>query len=424
MSRLRETAMALFQAAIAAADPHAAVKRQLDARPLPALPTNGRQFVVAVGKAAVPMTRAALEHLPKPAGALAVTNPENLCDLPGAKVIAGAHPIPDESSAAAGHAVLELLAQTKAEDQVLALISGGGSALMVAPRAGLSLQDKSAANALLLASGLEITEMNLVRQQLSALKGGGLLRAAAPAPVHAFLLSDVIGDDLRAIASGPTVAPLGTATDARNLLQDKNLFSLMPDAVQTCLKAAPSPDDVLPEAQNTLIGSNKQSLLAMQKSAEAAGWAGVIVDDALIGDVENAAQKIATSLKEAKVDRPTALLFGGETTVRLRGDGRGGRNQELALHIARLCDGTSSDWVFLSGGTDGRDGPTDAAGAAVDAESWSRISQSGEDPEALLNNNDSYRALDAAGDLIRTGGTGTNVADVQVLLVKPNMWKT
>ncbi|MCJ8335558.1 MAG: glycerate kinase, partial [Epibacterium sp.] len=150
----------------------------------------------------------------------------------------------------------------------------------------------------------------------------------------------------------------------------------------------------------------------------------VIVDDALIGDVENAAQKIATSLKEAKVDRPTALLFGGETTVRLRGDGRGGRNQELALHIARLCDGTSSDWVFLSGGTDGRDGPTDAAGAAVDAESWSRISQSGEDPEALLNNNDSYRALDAAGDLIRTGGTGTNVADVQVLLVKPNMWKT
>lgn len=419
MSSLRETAMTLFQAAIAAADPEAAVKRQLDAQPLPALPANGRRFVIAVGKAAVPMMRAALDHLPEPAGALVVTNPENLCDLPGAKVIAGAHPVPDESSAAAGHAVLEFLAQTKAEDQVLALISGGGSALMVAPRAGLSLQDKSAANALLLASGLEITEMNLVRQQLSALKGGGLLRAAAPAPVHALLLSDVIGDDLRAIASGPTVAPLGTASDARNLLQANGLFSQMPEAVQTCLEAAPSKGGTLPEVQNILVGSNKQSLLAMQASADAEGWAGVIVDDALIGDVEEAAQKIAASLKEAKVDRPAALLFGGETTVRLRGNGRGGRNQELALHIARLCDGAPGDWVFLSGGTDGRDGPTDAAGAAVDAASWSRISQSGEDPEALLANNDSHRALEAAGDLIRTGGTGTNVADVQILLVNP-----
>ncbi|CUH80018.1 Putative hydroxypyruvate reductase [Tritonibacter multivorans] len=419
MSSLRETAMTLFEAAIAAADPEAAVKRQLDRHPLPPLPPGAHRFVIAVGKAAVPMMRAALEILPTPTAALVVTNPENLCNLPGAQVIAGAHPVPDETSAAAGHAVLELLAQTKAGDQVLALISGGGSALMVAPRKGLSLQDKSAANALLLASGLEITEMNLVRQQLSALKGGGLLHAAAPATVHAFLLSDVIGDDLRAIASGPTVAPLGTPTDARDLLRTHGLLRQLPDAVQTCLEAATPQREALPEAQNHLVGSNQQSLLAMKTCAEAQGWQAEIVDNALTGDVEEAAQKIAASLRASKADRPTALLFGGETTVRLRGNGRGGRNQELALHIARLCQNDDGDWVFLSGGTDGRDGPTDAAGALVDAASWSRITAAGEDPQALLDNNDSHHALHAAGNLIRTGGTGTNVADVQVLLIKP-----
>ena len=421
MSSLRDTAMTLFEAAIAAADPEAAVKRQLDKQPLPPLSQDARRFVIAVGKAAVPMMRAALEILPTPTAALVVTNPENLCDLSGAQVIAGAHPVPDETSAAAGHAVLELLSQTKAGDQVLALISGGGSALMVAPRAGLSLEDKSAANALLLASGLEITEMNLVRQQLSALKGGGLLRAAAPAQVHAFLLSDVIGDDLRAIASGPTVSPLGSTAEARQLLSKHGLLAQMPDAVQTCLNATTSPTKATRTAQNHLVGSNRQSLLAMQEAAIAEGWHAAIVDDALIGDVEDAAAKIAACLKDAQADRPTALLFGGETTVRLTGDGRGGRNQELALHIAHLCQNHPGDWLFLSGGTDGRDGPTDAAGAAVDAGSWSRISDMGEDAQALLDNNDSHRALAAAGDLIRTGGTGTNVADVQILLIKPSV---
>lgn len=421
MSSLRETAMTLFEAAIAAADPEAAVTRQLSTQPLPPLPAGGRRFIIAVGKAAVPMMRAALAQLPAAAAALVVTNPENICDLPGARVIAGAHPVPDETSAAAGAAVLDLLSQTKEGDQILALISGGGSALIVAPSDGLTLADKSVANALLLASGLEITEMNLVRQQLSALKGGGLLRAAAPGEVHAFLLSDVIGDDLRAIASGPTVAPLGSRTEARSLLDSHALLDQMPDAVRACLDKPLAQTTPLPKGQNHLVGSNSQSLAAMKTQAEAAGWNAVIVDDALIGDVEDAAAKIAACLRKTTRDTtftgPTALLFGGETTVRLTGDGRGGRNQELALHIAQLCQDHAGNWLFLSGGTDGRDGPTDAAGAFADASTWSRIAAAGEDPKALLDNNDSHRALDAAAELIRTGGTGTNVADVQVLLI-------
>lgn len=402
------------------ADPALALRAALQDQPLPALPPEGQTYLVALGKAAVPMMREALNQIPAPRQALAVTNPENCCEIPGARVLAGSHPIPDRASADAGQAVIDLLAQTSAKDRVIALISGGGSALMVAPAAGLTLADKAAVNRALLASGLEINEMNLIRQQLSQLKGGGLLRQAAPAPVHAYLLSDVIGDDLRAIASGPTVSALGSRAKALSLLKHCGIWENMPEAVKTHL-AVEAPKPELPEAKNFLIGSNRYSLDAMVQAARAAGWETSLVSDHLTGDVGAAAEEILQAAKAVPKDRPIALIFGGETTVRLEGDGRGGRNQELALRLAqRGAAELTGDWLFLSGGTDGRDGPTDAAGGIATPKTWDAIIHAGADPAALLANNDSYAALKAADALLITGGTGTNVADVQVYLRRPD----
>ncbi|GAA6210128.1 DUF4147 domain-containing protein [Cognatishimia sp. WU-CL00825] len=413
MPELRQIATNVFKAAVDRADPEQAVRRALTTHPLPDMQA-GRCFVLAIGKAAVPMMRTALDQIPEVHRALVVTNPENLCDLDGAKVMAGSHPVPDEASAEAGRAVLNLLAETKSGDRVVALISGGGSALMVAPAPGLTLADKAKVNALLLASGLEINDMNLIRQQLSDSKGGGLLRHAAPAEVFSYLLSDVIGDDLRAIASGPTVAPIGTRAQAVEMLRSVNLWDVIPEVVRKHLATGQDTAENLPAAQNHLIGSNRHSLQAML-DAVPEGFDARIVSDALVGDVHAAAEEILQAAEATQ--GPVALIFGGETTVQLKGSGRGGRNQELALLVAQGAAGRlPPNWVFLSGGTDGRDGPTDAAGGLVDSDTLGRISAAGGDFAALLGNNDSYAALDLAGDLLVTGGTGTNVADVQIFL--------
>ncbi|WP_264214302.1 glycerate kinase type-2 family protein [Leisingera thetidis] len=399
----------MFNAAVRRADPAEALRSHLQ----PQAAENGRCFVVAVGKAAIPMMREALQLLPRVDAALAVTNPENLCALEGTTVIAGSHPLPDASSAAAGKAVADLLRQVEAEDRVVALISGGGSSLMVQPEEGIALEDLTRVNAALLASGLSIGGMNLVRQQIDALKGGGLLRLAFPATVEAYVLSDVIGDDLRAIASGPTVSPIGTRADAARLLKGANLWPDLPENVRASL-SEPADLAPLPPAENRIIGSNRSSLEAMRDAAPK-HYPARIVNDGLIGNVAEAAETILQSAKEA--EGPAALIFGGETTVQLRGGGRGGRNQELALRVARGAEGLlDPGWVFLSGGTDGRDGPTEAAGGIVDAGTLPRLMKAGGNPEQMLQNNDSHTALKLADDLLMTGGTGTNVADVQVFL--------
>ncbi|SFE57776.1 glycerate kinase type-2 family protein [Roseivivax sediminis] len=405
----------LFDAAVEAADPAQALVRSLTARPPRA--ATGRTFVIAVGKAAPRMLAAALDRLGGgPVTALAVTHHENDQEVPGARVLRAGHPVPDEAGAAAAVEVLALLDEAGPEDRVIALISGGGSALLPAPVPPLTLEDKKAVNAALLAGGLDIVRMNLVRQQLSQLKGGGFLRRAAPAPVTAYILSDVIGDDLRAVASGPTVGPIGTAEDARRTLVEAGLWDDLPEAARRRLEDAPPPEPT-PQAQNVLIGSNRVSLEAMEAAAAEAGFAARIVDDALVGDVGAAAEKIVAAFERPHM--PTALLFGGETTVHLRGNGLGGRNQELALRVALSAPDPGCDWAFLSGGTDGRDGPTDAAGGIVDAGTAGRIAKAGGNAAALLGNNDSYRALELAGDLLQVPATGTNVADVQALLLAP-----
>ena len=402
-ARLR--ARAIFDAGVAAADPAQAVQKSLDARPLPT--TRGRILVVAVGKAATRMARAA-QGCVNAAETIIVTNYENAEPVPGATVIAAAHPVPDDNGLKAARAVEDVLHAAGPDDHVLALISGGGSALLPAPRGGLSLADKALVNQLLLGAGLDIATMNLVRQQLSRLKGGGFLRAASPARMTALILSDVVGDDLRVVASGPTTAPIGDSEEAASALKSAHLWQQVPDAVRAVLAAPHTAPIDMGLVDNRLIGGNAHSVAAMVLAAPDAR----VFPQPLQGDVQDAAALITAC------DGPGTWLFGGETTVRLHGDGMGGRNQELALRVALAAEarGWGANWVFLSGGTDGRDGPTDAAGGLVDGASLGRVRARGLDPDKVLTNNDSYHALQASSDLLITGATGTNVADLQVLI--------
>ncbi|CTQ31767.1 glycerate kinase type-2 family protein [Jannaschia rubra] len=399
MTDMRRDLTAIFMAGMRRADPVAATAAALRDLPRPDL-------ILALGKAAGAMAGAALTRFPG-VPCTVVTNAENPADLPGTRVMIGGHPVPDDGSLAAGEALLRAVRPLTAGQRCLALISGGGSALAVAPFAGVTLADKAEVSRLLLGAGLDIRAMNLVRQNLSRLKGGGLAHAAAPATVDALILSDVVGDDLSAIASGPTVAPIGGPAEARALLHEAGLWDRMPES---CRVALDRPDaGPVPQGTARLIGSNRLSAEAMRAAAP-----GATLDPApLVGDVAEAAAMVAA---RARAGAGTTL-WGGETTVVLRGDGRGGRNQELALRVALALHGFDRPWAFLSGGTDGRDGPTDAAGALVDGGTLGRIAAAGLDVEAMLARNDSHPALAAAGDLLMTGGTGTNVADLQILRV-------
>ena len=404
ISGLRRTARDLFDVAVRAADPATALRHSLITAPFP----KGRPTLIALGKAAVPMLREALTHLPD-ARAILVTNAENKTQMAGVDVFIAGHPVPDPAGELAGQAVMAALDNATDQDCIIALISGGGSAMLPAPVAGVTLAEKMQVSKLLLAGGYSITEMNLVRQHLSRLKGGGFL--ATKAAVHAYILSDVIGDDLRVIASGPTAEQIGTRGDAVALLQP--IWAELPPSVQAHLmQPAPEMPPHRP-AQNHLIGSNRLSLNAIR---QAAPMGAQIVNDALIGDVSDAARQIAQATR-ATPSGAQCLIFGGETTVTLRGTGRGGRNQELALRVAMELQGFDRKWVFLSGGTDGRDGPTDAAGGIVDHGSLGRMTN----PLAYLANNASYDALLSSDDLLMTGGTGTNVADVQIMLIAPKV---
>ena len=395
---MRDALVEIFMAGVARAAPGPAVAAATAGMARP-------DAILALGKAAVAMARAALERWPG-TPCLVVTNAGNAADLPGARVLVGGHPVPDAGSLAAGEALLSAAASLRAGQRGLALISGGGSALAVAPVTGVTLAHKAEVARLLLGAGLDIAATNRVRARLSRLKQGGLARAAAPATLDALILSDVVGDDLAAIASGPTVAP-APGEDARALLERAGLWARIPAAARAAIEAPPpSPP---PAATARLVGSNRLSAEAMLAVAP-----GAVLDPApLVGDVAQAAERVAEAARRG----PGTTLWGGETTVVLHGDGSGGRNQELALRVAEALEGLGRPWAFLSGGTDGRDGPTDAAGAMVDGGTLGRIAAAGLDAADHLARNDSHPALAAAGDLLVTGATGTNVADLQILRV-------
>jgi hydroxypyruvate reductase len=293
----------------------------------------------------------------------------------------------------------------------------------------VTLAEKVAVTDLLLRSGADIHELNTVRKHLSRLKGGGLAAAARPAAVEALILSDVIGDDPSTIASGLTAPDPTTFGDARAVLVRRGVWDRAPAAVRARIERGcrgeepetPKPGDpIFARVANRIIGSNGLSLDAAAGKARDLGYGTAVASRALAGEAREAAASLLGRILDGPRagETPRAVLAGGETTVTIRGGGRGGRNQEMALAFALAAErsGPRGSWVFLSAGTDGRDGPTDAAGAVVDGSTLARGRRAGLDPRRALDDNDSYAFLDAAGALLRTGATGTNVADLQVFL--------
>lgn len=423
--RLRAQAIEFFREGIAASDPEWAVASALKAR-TESIAAAQRVILVAFGKAACPMVRAALPFVgEKLHTARAVTNRENLVEIDGVEVIAGGHPLPDEGSVRGADAIESAVRSARLGDLLLVLISGGGSALVCAPMPGIGLADKIALNEALIRSGADITEINAVRQRFSRLKGGRLAQIASGVNVLSLILSDVPADDLATIASGPTAKPLATIADATAILKRYDLIETLPTDLRSYLDCSAARTEFDAECfdhvENVVIGSNAISLQQVMSSASSRYPVVVKADDWLSGDVSEAAAKLhRLAVFAARQEGPVAIVAGGEPTVRVCGDGRGGRNQELALRFALLDERTSigRPWVFLSGGTDGRDGPTDAAGGLVDAGSTKWMRRQGCSPEARLDTNDSYHALASSGDLLITGPTGTNVADLQILLMQ------
>lgn len=414
--------MSFFKASIHAADPKKALRLVVGNSFNPA-PEGGRLILIAAGKAAIPMMQEALTLIPKEqkVTALAITNYENSAEIEGASVHVAGHPVPDENGLICAERVISLLKTSTQNDHVIVLLSGGASALLPAPVEQITFYDKIELNRILLKSEVDIVGLNMVRQQVSRLKGGGMTRLASPSKLTAYILSDVIGDDIRVIGSGPTVKPIGSCTDAFNLLHSLKLKDKIPNSILQYLSedrpkpnTAKNPDT--PQAINNLIGSNKLSIEAALKCAHENGWNAEIVSDTLIGDVQEAANLIIQAINQCPKGQKNCLIFGGETFVNVTGSGKGGRNQELSLRVAMALDDNFA-WAFLSGGTDGRDGPTDAAGGLVDSKSSKRLKSSNINCVETLQNSDSYSALQASGDLIKIGSTGTNVADVQIALI-------
>ncbi len=420
----RRAATAIFAAAVEAAHPAPAVATALAVDPMPA---DAPMHVLAFGKAACAMAAAVLGSIP-PAQvqrpALCVTDAGNATDVEGGRVLVAGHPLPDAAGLAAAEEVAERLRLAPAQDTVLALVSGGSSALLPAPVAGVSLDDKVLTTRLLLESGATIHEVNIVRKHLSFLKGGGMCRLAYPAAVRSLILSDVLDDDPSAIGSGPTVPDSTTYGDAVEIIRRYRLPA--PTSVTEHLQAGmdgrlpetPKPGDpVFSRSSHLVIGGNAVSLAVAAETAEGLGYRARLIDRRLQGEARVVAAKMVEAACAGRA--PAAMLWGGETTVTVRGAGQGGRNQELALAfvLAARQHRLSRPFVLLSAGTDGRDGPTDAAGGMVDQGTLDRIRAAGLEPLALLDDNDSHRALAAAGDLLITGPTGTNVADLQILLL-------
>ncbi|MDO5529173.1 MAG: DUF4147 domain-containing protein, partial [Paracoccus sp. (in: a-proteobacteria)] len=340
--------------------------------------------------------------------ALVVTNAGNDAPLAGAKILTAGHPVPDAAGKAAAKAVEQALREASPGDRVLALISGGASAMLPAPAPGISLADKQEVSRLLLAAGADIGQMNLLRQALSRLKGGGWLRVSG-APITALILSDVPGDDMRIVASGPTATPLGTRDDAAELARALGLWDRLPQPVRNLLEAPAPPRSDAAAARNILVGGNAQSVRAICEAGAAPG-------PELYGDVADCAARLLAAARD--VPPGGAIAMGGETTVILRGDGIGGRNQELALRFALAAEDLPGDWALAAIGSDGRDGPGDAAGGLVTQRTIARIRDTGIDPAESLRRNDSGPALEAGGALVKTGATGTNVADFAVFVRK------
>lgn len=430
---MRRDARAAFDAAVAAVQPRNLVPHRVQragddvliaGEALPRV--TGRCVVMAIGKAAPGMAAAWLEAAPGWTHELLVLTPHGV-PVPDAvaaagEVLRGAHPYPDADGEASTRRLLEVAAGLGADDLLVVLVSGGGSALMAAAEEGLGLADVRTTTESLLRAGAPITEVNTVRRQLLAAAGGGLGRTAAPATVRTLILSDVLGDPLPDIASGPTVFSTSTPADALAVLDRFSIREAVPAAVVGFLEAAgqrAADDGAWAASCSTrVIGNNRTAVAAAATELEARGYRVRVAGDDLVGEASDRGREIAAAARAMESTAPTAVVMGGETTVTVRGHGRGGRNQELALAAAIGIE-NAGNIVVLAAGTDGIDGASENAGASVDPTTVPRLRRLGFDPNLVLRNNDSGAALEAVGDAFRTGPTGTNVCDVTVVLTAP-----
>jgi hydroxypyruvate reductase len=425
---LRKDALAICKAALRAADPEEALLRHVRVVDGVLLAGGGKYrldkirhvFVVGAGKACAPMAKAVEKLLGKRITASCVIVKDgHTLPLKRVRLRESAHPVPDQRGVDAAAEILALAAGAGAEDLVLCLISGGASALMPLPVEGFTLEEKQGLTRQMLAAGANIHEMNCVRKHLSRSKGGQLARAAAPAQVLTLILSDVIGDDLSTIGSGPTAPDPTTWADVDEIL---NRFKLaLPRPVPRVETPKPG-DSIFARVRNVIIGSNALSVDAACLKAKELGYKPLVLSTTIEGETRDVARMHVQIAKEAQragrpVAPPACILSGGETTVTLRGTGMGGRNQEFALVAGMELEGCPGI-VALSAGTDGTDGPTDAAGGLADFGTVARAATKGRRARTDLENNDSYRFLEAAGDLLKTGPTRTNVMDIRILLVE------
>jgi hydroxypyruvate reductase len=411
----RSLLAAMFAAAVEAADPLRSLAPHLPAHP------RGRTVVIGAGKGAAQLARAFETLWEGPLSGVVVTRYGYGTPCERIEVIEAAHPVPDAAGLAASAA---LSAGLSADDLVVALICGGGSALLPAPPAGLTLADEAALNRALLASGAPISVMNAIRKQVSEIKGGRLALAAHPARVVSLIVSDVPGDDPAQVASGPTVPDGTTRAAARALVRTWGIA--LPPAVAAHLEgeagAAPDPADPRFAGHEVrVIASARLSLEAAAEVARSHGLRPSILSDSVEGEAREVARVHAAiarevALRDRPFARPAAILSGGETTVTLRGQGRGGRNSEFALALALAAEGTG--FAALAADTDGIDGVGDNAGAFADGSSAARLRAQGHDPAAMLAGNDAWSAFAALEDLFVTGPTGTNVNDFRAILIR------
>lgn len=419
----------IFSAGLAAADPAEAVRRSLHVED-GSITAGGRSFraenvyVVAAGKAAGAMARAAEELLgEKVSGGLVVTKYGHDPGPESFETVFASHPEPDESGVEAARSVQEVAEGLEEGDLLLALISGGASALLADPAPPIELADLKKLTGDLLRSGADIGEINTVRKHVSVLKGGGLVRLAHPAPTIALLLSDVVGDDPSSIASGLTAPDPTTLEDTGRVLDRYKIEP--PESIAAHLRSVeetPASDDpVFENVVNLICGGGRHAAEAASKKAEELGYAPLLLTTLLTGDALGAASMYAAIVREViasgvPIQPPCAIVSGGEATVTVRGDGTGGPNQEFALALAVELDGVDG-WAAFAADTDGNDGSTDAAGGLVDGGTAQKIRDRAVDPGEALANNDSNTALEAGDALIITGPTGTNVNDLRVVLV-------
>ena len=439
VNTMRQHAKEIFQAALQAADPVEAILRHVKleneilqiAEHKFELKDFDRILVAGAGKAGASMAKA-LEDLlgDRISDGVIVVKEGHSLPLQHVRIHEAGHPVPDSRGIRGAEEVLTLVNAAGERDLVICVISGGGSALLVAPAEGVTLEDKQEVTRLLLACGADIHEINTVRKHLSRAKGGGLARLAYPATVVSLILSDVIGDDLNVIASGPAVPDTSTFTDARGVFQKYDNWNQVPASVQQRIQQGlagdiedtpKAGDAVFQRCFSELVGTNIQALIAAGRQAQQLDYRPIILSSTVEGEAREVVKMFTAIAKEVRssanpISAPACILCGGETTVTIHGEGKGGRNQEFALAAAMAIAGMEKV-VVLSGGTDGTDGPTDAAGAIADGKTVARARAIDLDPLDFLRRNDAYHFFQPLDDLILTGPTRTNVSDVYMVLV-------